>query len=91
MHKAIEIDKPLVAALRVSEALPNTHEEGSGKMYLLYGEHYRPVGYLVEKVAVENPWDSLDPRYLITTSHTEAIHLLAVPYNELPAGEDLVA
>lgn len=91
MQKAIEIDKPLVAALRISEALPNTHDEGSGRMHLLYGEHYRPVGYMVEKVAVENPWDSLDPRYFITTSHTEAIHLLTAAYSELPAHEDAVA
>ena len=90
MHKAIEIDKPLVTALRMSEALPNTHEEGSGKMHVLYGEHYRPVGYLVEKVAVENPWDSLDPRFFITTSHTEAIHLLTVSYGELSAPEPIV-
>jgi hypothetical protein len=91
MQKAIEIDQPLVAALRISEALPNTHKEGSGKMHLLYAEHYRPIGYLVEKVAVENPWDSLDPRYFITTSHAEAIHLLTLPYSELSARENVVA
>ena len=91
MHTAIEIDKPLVAALRVSDALPNTHAEGSGKMHLLYGEHYQPVGYLVEKVAVENPWDSLDPRYFITTSHAEAIGLLEVAYSELPVRESVVS
>ena len=91
MQKAIEIDKPLVAALRISEALPNTHEEGSGKLHLLYAEQYRPIGYLVEKVAVENPWDSLDPRYFITTSHPEAIRLLTIPYGELSARENVVA
>lgn len=87
MQTAIEIDKPLVAALRMSEALPNTHEQGVGKLHVLYGEHYRPVGYLVEKTALEDSWESLDPRYFITTSHAEAMQLLATPFAELPARE----
>jgi hypothetical protein len=87
MPTTIEIDKPLVAALRTSEALPNTHEHGSGNLHILYGDHYHPVGYLVEKVAVDDPWDSLDPRFFITTSHAEALRLLATAVRELPARE----
>jgi hypothetical protein len=87
MKAAIEITKPLAAALRMSESLPNTQETGRGNLHVLYGEHYTPVGYLVEKIAVEDAWESLDPRYFITTSHADAIHLLAVPFAELPARE----
>jgi hypothetical protein len=84
MHAAIEIEKPLVAALRMSEALPNTNEHGTGSLHVLYGEHYRPVGYLVEKVNLEDKWDSLEPRCFITTSHDEAVRLLAVHPRDLP-------
>lgn len=87
MHTPTEITKPLVAALRMSEALPNTQEIGSGTLHLLYGEHYSPVGYLVEKHTVDDAWESLDPRFFITTSHAEAMHLLATPFRELPARE----
>lgn len=68
----------------MSEALPNTHENGLGNLHILYGESYRPVGYLVEKVAVDDPWDSLDPRTFITTSHPEAMELLRAKFRELP-------
>lgn len=91
MHTAIEIDKPLVAALRMSEALPNTHEHGMGNLHVLYGDSYRPVGYLVEKVAVDDPWDSLDPRTFITTSHPEAMELLGAKFSELPPRAHAVA
>ncbi|MBE2212380.1 MAG: hypothetical protein IAE82_00805 [Opitutaceae bacterium] len=87
MHTPIEITKPLVAALRMSEALPNTQEMGSGNLRLLYGEHYTPVGYLVEKHTVDDAWESLDPRFFITTSHAEAMRLLATPFRELPVRE----
>jgi len=91
MPKAIEIDKPLVAALRMSEALPDTHDAGSGSLHVLYGEHYRPVGYLVEKVAVDDAWESTEPRFFITTSHGEAVKLLQTPFKELPAREAAMA
>jgi hypothetical protein len=87
MSTTIEIEKPLVAALRMSEALPNTHDHGPGNLHILYGDHYRPVGYLVEKVAVDDPWDSLEPRSFITTSHAEAMRLLALQPSELPKPE----
>ena len=87
MHTAIEIEKPLVAALRMSEALPNTNEQGQGGLHVLYGEHYHPVGYLVEKITADNPWDSLEPRFFITTSHAEALRLLATAPTELPSHE----
>lgn len=87
MHPAIEIDKPLVAALRKSEALPNTHNEGSGKMYLLYADGFHPVGYMVEKLCPEDAWESMDPRFFITSSHGDALRLLATPFAELPARE----
>ncbi len=91
MPTPIEINKPLVAALRMSEALPNTQEIGSGTLHILYGEHYTPIGYLVEKHAVDDAWEGLDPRFFITTSHAEAIHLLAVPFRELPSRETVIA
>ena len=91
MHTPIEITKPLVAALRMSEALPNTQDVGSGNLHLLYGEHYTPVGYLVQKYAVDDAWESLDPRFFITTSHAEAMHLLATPFRELPTREGVPA
>lgn len=85
MHTAIEISKPLVAALRMSDPLPNIQDVGNGSLRLLYAEQYRPVGYLIEKNAREDAWESLEPRFFITTSHPEALHLLAVPFAELPA------
>lgn len=91
MHNAIEISKPLVAALRMSEALPETHDDGSGHLHVLYGEHYRPVGYLVEKIAVDDAWESTEPRFFITTSHSEAVNLLHTLYKELPAREAAIA
>lgn len=87
MHTPIEITKPLVAALRMSEALPNTQELGSGILRVLYGEHYTPAGYLVEKRTTEDAWETLDPRFFITTSHAEAMRLLGLPFHELPARE----
>ncbi len=87
MHSTIEIYRPLVAALRMSEALPNTEENGAGKLHLLYGEQYRPIGYLVEKTALEDNWESLDPRFFMTTSHAEALRLLNTPFAQLPARE----
>ncbi len=87
MHTTIEIEKPLVAALRMSEALPNTHQHGSGNLHVLYGDNFRPVGYLVEKVGVDDPWDSLDPRFFLTTSHPEAMRLLGATFSELPGRE----
>lgn len=87
MHTAIEIDKPLVAALRMSAALPNTQDHGTGTLHVLYGEHFVPVGYLVEKVNRADKWESLDPRFFITTSHEEAVQLLAMPTSGLPARE----
>jgi hypothetical protein len=87
MHTIVEIDKPLVAALRMSEALPNTQDNGSGRLHILYRDGYHPVGYLVEKIALADAWESQDPRFFITTSHAEALQMLAVPYAELPARE----
>jgi hypothetical protein len=84
MQKTIEISKPLVAALRMSEALPETQEVGSGNLHLLYGDHFRPVGYMVEKICVDDAWESNDPRFFITTSHAEAVKLLGVSFKELP-------
>lgn len=91
MHTPIEISKPLVAALRMSEALPNTQEIGSGNLHVLYGEHYAPVGYMIEKHTVEDAWESLEPRFFLTTSHAEAMRLLAMPFRELPMREAITA
>ncbi|BET65194.1 hypothetical protein ASA1KI_01120 [Opitutales bacterium ASA1] len=91
MHTAIEIQKPLVAALRASAALPNTQDHGTGTLHVLYGEHYVPVGYLVEKVNRADSWEALDPRFFITTSHGEAMRLLALDPAELPAREAVPA
>lgn len=89
MHTPIEISKPLVAALRMSEALPQTQEIGSGNLHLLYGEHYSPVGYMIEKHTVDDAWESLEPRFFLTPSHAEAMRLLATPFRELPVREAL--
>jgi hypothetical protein len=91
MHTAIEINKPLVAALRMSEPLPNIQDVGTGTLRLLYAEQYRPIGYMIEKIARDDAWESLEPRYFITTSHAEALQLLAVPFQELPAREGALA
>lgn len=87
MHTAIEISRPLVAALRMSEPLPNIQDSGVGTLRVLYAEQYHPIGYLVEKIAREDAWESLEPRYFLTTSHTEALQVLAAPFAELPARE----
>ena len=87
MHTAMEINKPLVEALRMSEPLPNIHDVGVGTIRLLYAEHFRPVGYLVEKIVQDDAWESLEPRFFLTTSHAEAMELLAAPYDQLPARE----
>ena len=71
----------------MSEALPNTHENGAGNLHILYGDQYRPIGYLVEKNNNEDAWETLDPRFFITTSHAEAMRLLSTPFPELPARE----
>ena len=68
--------------------MPGTHGQGPGGPHVLYGEHYRPIGYLVEKIAVDNPWDSLEPRFFLTTSHAEAMRLLATTLNDLPRREE---
>jgi hypothetical protein len=86
MHTAIEIYRPLVAALRMSEALPNTEASG-GTLHVLYGEQYRPIGYLVEKTNLDDNWESQDPRFFLTDSHAEAVRLLSVPFAELPVRE----
>lgn len=91
MHPTLEIQRPLVAALRMSEALPNTHENGAGNLHVLYADQYRPIGYLVEKISNDDAWESLDPRFFITTSHAEAMRLLALPFAELPAREAAMA
>lgn len=91
MHTAIEINKPLVAALRMSDPLPNVLDAGTGTLRLLYAEQYRPIGYIVERIARDDAWESLEPRYFITTSHAEAMQLLAVPFPELPARENALA
>lgn len=87
MHTIIEIGSPLVPALRLSGALPNTGDHGAGKLHLLLDATNHPVGYMVEKIALEDAWESLDPRFFLTTSHREALQYLAVPYSELPARE----
>jgi hypothetical protein len=87
MHTTIEISKPLVGALRMSEPLPNIEEGGNGALRLLYAEQDRPIGYLVEKNARDDAWESLEPRFFITTSHHEALQLLAIPFAEQPARE----
>ncbi len=87
MHTAIEINQPLVAALRMSDPLPNIQETGNGTLRLLYAEQYRPVGYLIEKHTREDAWESLEPRFFITTSHAEALHLLGLSFQQLPVRE----
>jgi len=87
MHTAIEIYRPLVAALRMSESLPNTEDGGKGTLHVLYGEHYCPVGYLVEKTTLDDNWEGQDPRFFVTVSHGEAMQLLNLPFAELPARE----
>jgi hypothetical protein len=87
MTAVIEMDRTLMTALRMSEALPGTEGTGSGDLHILYNESLRPVGYLVEKRCVDDAWESLEPRCFITTSHAEALRLLAAPFRELPVRE----
>jgi hypothetical protein len=87
MTPVIEMDRTLTKALRMSEALPGTEATGSADLHILYTESQRPVGYLVEKRCVDDAWESLEPRCFITTSHAEAMRLLALPFRQLPARE----
>lgn len=81
----IEIPQPLVAALRVSEALPNIENGGVGRIHLLFDGQNHPVGYLVHKMNVGDVWESPEPRSFITTFHADALALLAAANDELPA------
>src|SRR5690606_11484056 len=91
MPKTIEMDKTLVAALRMSAALPGTQRYGSGHLRVLYGDQQTPVGYLVEKIAVDDQWEANDPRFFITSDHATALELLGTPYRKLPARPEAVA
>ncbi|MFH1496443.1 MAG: hypothetical protein ABII82_01335 [Verrucomicrobiota bacterium] len=81
----IELDKTLVNAMRMSAALPGTQHHGSGHLHVLYAEDQTPIGYLVEKVAVDDQWEANDPRFFVTTDHAAALGLLGTPYRKLPA------
>lgn len=87
----VELDKVLVNALRMSAALPGTQSHGSGHLHVLYAEDHTPVGYLIEKVAVDDQWEANDPRFFVTTDHTVALELLGTPYRKLPARAATVA
>ena len=87
----IEISQPLASAFRMSEAFPNTENGGAGRIHLLFDEENRPVGYLVHRVNVGDAWETLDPRYFITTSHAEAVALLGIGFADLPAQEPIPA
>ena len=91
MHTAMEISQPLVSALRMSEPLPNVQDARCGTLRLLYAEHYHPVGYLVEKRAGDDAWQSLESRYFITASHAEAMELLTLPFEAPPVEAGAVA
>lgn len=75
----------------MSEALPNTQGEGTGRLHILYGDGFKPVGYMVEKICVTDAWESMDPRYFITTSHAEALRMLSLEFEELPARQTATA
>lgn len=80
----IEMDKVLVTALRMSPALPGTQHYGSGHLRVLYAEDKTPIGYVVEKIAVDDQWEANDPRFFITADHAVALELLGTPYRKLP-------
>ena len=87
----IEVPQPLVAAFRMSEALPNTGNGGAGRIHLLFDGENRPVGYLIHKAPVGDVWETPDPRFFATTSHTEALALLNTVSDELSAPEPVAA
>lgn len=53
-------------------------------MRVLQDKALRSVGYIVEKTNPSDAWDSLEPRFFLTTSFTEAVELLKSDYSELP-------
>lgn len=79
-----EIDQALVPALRLSETLPCDVEQGSGSMRVLQDKTLHSIGYIVEKTNPGDAWDSLDPRFFLTTSLSEALDLLKADFSALP-------
>ena len=79
-----EIDKALVPALRLSEALPCDLEHATGSLRVLLDKSQQTVGFIVEKTNLGDAWESLDPRFFLTTSMSEAMDLLRSDYSDLP-------
>ena len=80
-----ELDPALVPALRLSETLPCDIEHGTGSMRVLQDKDLRSIGYIVEKTNPGDAWESLEPRFFLTTSFNEAVNLLKAEYGQLPA------
>jgi len=53
-------------------------------MRVLQDKELHSIGYMVEKTNPGNAWDSLDPRFFLTTSFSEAVDLLKAEFNDLP-------
>lgn len=94
MKNVIEINKPTVDALRMSIPLPKASEPKDGSLHILYGDQYKPIGYLVHKPTKEmEVMDGVgiyDNRYFTADSLADALELLKLNHDELPGGAKIV-
>lgn len=94
MNNVIEINKPTVDALRMSIPLPKAAAPDEGNLHILYGDQYRPIGYLVHKPT--NDMEIMDGRtiyenrYFTTETLSDALELLRRSHEQLPGGARIV-
>ena len=79
MKNVIEINKPIVDALRTSARLPETPGTVGASLHVMYGDQFKPSGYLVHRFLALKQRD----RYFVTESLSEALKILQVPDAEL--------
>ena len=94
MNNVIEINKPTVDALRMSVPLPKAAEAKDGHLHLLYGDQFKPLGYLVHKptndMEIMDGMAIYEDRYFTTDVLADALELLKLPHEQLPGGPKLL-
>jgi hypothetical protein len=95
VQNVTEINKPTVNALRMSTPLPCVTERPEpsprgGHLHLLYGDQFKPVGYLVHRptndFGIRAGQDVYEDRYFTTETLPDALELLRLPHEKLPGG-----
>lgn len=90
MNNVIEMNKPTVDALRMSVPLPKAAESHEGYLHILYGDQYKPVGYLVHKptnkMEIMDGMTIYEDRYFAAEALSDALDLLKLAHEQLPGG-----